>query len=101
MEKSRIRDPGCLSWIRKALVITKILALNFDNFLTEETLKDWAESGGIQLGSWIRIRIRNPSYRRSLQPSKKDIWHSKKINLLTFFSILRVIVALLDPDPDS
>ncbi len=36
----------------------------------------------------------------AFKPSKKNIQHFKKWNLLTFFLCLRVIFALLDPDPD-
>jgi hypothetical protein len=39
-----------------------------------------------------------PSYRRSLHPSKENIWQVKK---LEFSSLLRVIMALLDPDSYS
>jgi hypothetical protein len=39
-----------------------------------------------------------PSYRRSLQPSKENIQHFKKI--LYFFLFFWVIFALLDPVPD-
>ncbi len=41
----------------------------------------------------------HPSYRRSLQPSKENIQHFKKRNLLTFYQFLWVVFALLDPDP--
>ncbi len=40
-----------------------------------------------------------PSYRRSLKPSKENIQHIQKWNLLTFL-FLWVIFALLDKDPD-
>jgi hypothetical protein len=40
------------------------------------------------------------SYRRSLQPSKKNIQHYKTWKLSTFFIFLWVIFPLLDPDPD-
>ncbi len=39
-----------------------------------------------------------PSYRRSLQLSKKNIQHFETLNFLTFL-LLWVIFALLDPDP--
>jgi hypothetical protein len=42
-----------------------------------------------------------PSYGRSLQPSKENIQHFKKLNFLTFFLFLWVIVALLDPNPGT
>jgi hypothetical protein len=40
------------------------------------------------------------SYRKSLQPAKKNIQHFKTCNFFTFFYICRNFVALLDPDPD-
>ncbi len=45
-----------------------------------------------------------PSYKRSLQLSKKNIQHFKTwnfVNFLEFFLLLWVIFALLDPDLDS
>jgi hypothetical protein len=42
-----------------------------------------------------------PRYRKSLQSSKENIQHFKKINLLTFFYVFWVIFALLDPDHES
>jgi hypothetical protein len=52
----------------------------------------------------FNLRIQRPSLRTSkLQekplPSKEDIQHFKRWNLLTVFSIFLVIFALLDPDP--
>ncbi len=45
--------------------------------------------------NWSKIVIYScPSYRRNLQPSKKNIQHFKKWNLLTFF----YVCALLDPN---
>ncbi len=41
-----------------------------------------------------------PSYRRSLPPSKENIQHFKKLNLLTFL-FLCVMFSFLEPDPDS
>jgi hypothetical protein len=41
-----------------------------------------------------------PRYSRSLQPSKENIQQFKTRNF-QIFSILWVIFALLDPDPDS
>jgi hypothetical protein len=40
-----------------------------------------------------------PSFKKSLQPSKRNIQHFKKLNLLTFFFFLLVIFTLLDSDP--
>jgi hypothetical protein len=40
-----------------------------------------------------------PSFRRSLQPSKENIQHFKKMKFINFF-LLWVIFALLDPDSD-
>jgi hypothetical protein len=39
------------------------------------------------------------SYRRSLQPSKENIQHFK-LEISSLFLFLRVIFALLYPDPD-
>ncbi len=41
------------------------------------------------------------SYRRSLQPSKGNIHHFKKLNLSTFFYFCGFFFAFLDPDPIS
>jgi hypothetical protein len=40
-----------------------------------------------------------PSYRRSLQPSKEKNPALQNMKILYFFQFLRVIFALLDPDP--
>ncbi len=59
------------------------------------------ESGSSLFLSKISIYL-CPSYRRSLQPSKQNIQHLRKLNLLTlsYVCALWVIFALLDPDPD-
>ncbi len=44
------------------------------------------------------LHKRRPSYRSSLHPSKENIQHFKKWNVVTFF---RVILALLDPYLDK
>jgi hypothetical protein len=41
-----------------------------------------------------------PSYRRSHQPTKENIQHFKKCNLLTFFLLLWSNFVLLEPDLD-
>jgi hypothetical protein len=40
------------------------------------------------------------SYKRSLQLSKENIQHFKKMKIINFFLFLWVIFALLEPDPD-
>jgi hypothetical protein len=41
-----------------------------------------------------------PSYRRSIQPLKKNMQHFETWNFL-IFSILGIAFALLDPNPDT
>jgi hypothetical protein len=41
----------------------------------------------------------SPSYRRNLQPSKKNIQHSKRWKFLNHFLFFWVIFALREPDP--
>ncbi len=55
-----------------------------------------------KIAFYLSLGFRNgrPSYRRSLQPSKENIQHFRKWNLLTFFLFLCAIFALLDPDLD-
>ncbi len=81
----------------------------------------------IQYFKWIRIRIQGfddqiknllntfmiknwnllipslykgrPNYKRSFQPSKKNIQNFKKKKFLNFLAFLGVIFAFLDPDP--
>jgi hypothetical protein len=48
----------------------------------------------------LGLHKERPSYR-SLQLSKEAIQHTSKHELLKKFLLLRVIFALLDPDPDS
>ncbi len=49
---------------------------------------------------FLSLHKGRPSYRRSLQPSKENIQHFKKWNLLTFILFLWVIYVFLDPDLD-
>jgi hypothetical protein len=61
--------------------------------------KNWSK---IAIYLSLGFRKGRPSYRRSLYPSKENIQHFKKENLLTFFYFYWVILifALLDPDTD-
>jgi hypothetical protein len=49
---------------------------------------------------YLGLHKGRPSYKRSLQLSKKNIQHFN-MKFLKFFLLLWVIFALLDPDPDS
>ncbi len=69
--------------------------------------KNWKKITAEKFFFWLKTTIylslglhkELPSYRRSLQLSKENIQHFKTWNF-KFFLLLRVIFALLDPDPD-
>jgi hypothetical protein len=73
--------------VSKLFTFKKCLATNTDSFLVLKTRAvdpDLLNSDlFVFLGSKIAIYL-GPSYRRSLQLSKENIQHFKKLNLFTF-----------------
>jgi hypothetical protein len=93
-----------IQWIRIRIQHFKWIRIRIQGF--EEKKYNW----NFVFFFWSKIAIYlslglhkgRPSYRRSLQPSKENIQHIKRWNLLfnNCFLFLCAIFALLDPDPD-
>ncbi len=83
-----------LGWIPIRIHSEVLMTKNWKKCTADKKIRDYLSLG---------LHKGRPNYRRSLQPSKETIQHFKTWHFLAFFYFcaLRVIFALLDPDPDS